>query len=406
MASDVSLTTEVANKPLENARRNHPAVYLLVRLLIYAAVFALYYYFSFLEVYNTPKKGTDLQLHLGFAAQYFAGHFPDAYPGLYLMWFVVAHTLRLSLTQSAFLVDPLLAVAVAIIIRKVLEYAGFTPLEQIAYTIILLVVTPIYDPLFNQNLYLGQISANVYHNPTLLAVKPFAYLGLILYVKGLRSGASIKFFVWASAAILLSIVMKPNFVLAFIPALFIYLALNDLLTRKVHFARWWQAAVITALVVALLGVQFVVTYQQPSDPSHVVVAYLAVWSLYTHDPFFSILLSSAFPLSIVAFRWKQVIRNDYLTISWLSLAVGILEFAFLAETGKRFANANFGWGMQAMISFVFLFSIIEWVRWIHDTSNTRLRWGLYLAGLLLAAHFVSGAYYIYQIMTTHLFYIA
>ena len=58
--------------------------------------------------------------------------------------------------------------------------------------------------------------------------------------------------------------------------------------------------------------------------------------------------------------------------------------------------------MQSAIPLVFLFSIVEWVRWIRDSKvNPKLAWALSLSGLVLSLHFFSGAFYLVQIATGH-----
>lgn len=358
--------------------------------LLYAAVFGLYLYISYHQAFNLGPS-TDLAEHIAFANAFYAGHYPASYPGLYILWFVVSRALMITTAHAALIVDALLAVAIAVIIKKVLERSHCSEAEQLIYTAVLMVVTPVYVPFFSRTLYLGQISPNIYHNPTILAVKPFAYLSVLLYVTWYRAnGSSNRLFALVALAILLSLAMKPNFLLAIAPAIVVYLLL-----KRPGFGVWWKTAVLFLLAGVALIIQYAITYNQPGDTSQIQLTKpFLVWRMLSPNPVISIFISLLFPLCILVFRWREVTRNDFLVLSWLGLCVGIAEFTVLGESGIRIGHGNLGWGMQAMIPLVFLFSIVEWVRWLRAESSRRVRWRVMLTGVLLSLHVVSGVLYI------------
>lgn len=373
-----------AQAPANNGRPSYSPTF----IFLYAGIFALYFYISYNQVYSPTGFSSDLPSHILFANQFFHGQYPASYPGLYIIWFVVSHLLQLTTAQGAIIVDSLLAVAIAIIIRKVLEYSQCSEIEQLVYTAMLMIVTPIYVPFFNRSLYLGQINPTVYHNPTILAVKPFAYLSVLCYAKWFRTKSANRYFALAVLAILISIVMKPNFFLVFAPAAAIYLLLHG---RR--FEQWWKTGVIFVLAVVVLAVQYVITYDQPDTTSHIGLTHpFRLWAIQSPNPLISILISVSFPLLILVFRWRHAVHNDYLMLSWLALCGGIVEYAMLAEKGQRFVHGNLGWGMDSVIPLVFLFSVVEWARWIRSERDQGARWHLHLTGTALALHVVSGVF--------------
>jgi hypothetical protein len=168
--------------------------------------------------------------------------------------------------------------------------------------------------------------------------------------------------------------------------------------------RWWKGALLFAPSIVALAVEYAIAYHSPGDPSHIGVAVLTVWLHYSANPLFSILLSLAFPLALLAFRWKRVIHSDLLALSWLTLGVAIVEYAVFVEEGARFLDGNFSWGMLAAAPMVFLFSVVEWVRWKQDTSSPRFGWAWWVTGGLLALQFFSGAFYLVRVLKGHQYY--
>lgn len=198
------------------------------------------------------------------------------------------------------------------------------------------------------SVYLGQVSPNVWHNPTTVVAMPFA-LGLSLL--GLRALEDPRLSVMGGVGglMVLSILAKPNFVLAFAPCF--ALAALVALARA---ARGGRLSVFGALVrvavafgppAGVLGYQFVTAFGGDSTAaSRVAFEPFTAWALHSPNIPASILLGVAFPVVVAALFPRQAVRDPGVLLAWAVLAVAVAQFALVAETGERSPYGNFGWG--------------------------------------------------------------
>ncbi len=197
------------------------------------------------------------------------------------------------------------------------------------------------------SIYLGQLSPNVWHNPTTLFTIPLILLVFILGNRALESPSLLRVLL-VGVAIALSILAKPNYAIAYMPCLALGLFIM-FCTRHYTSMNW--SGLLLRLVLALapgvlvLGGQFVSTFgKDTAEKSSVVFNPFTVWSLYSPHILASILLSIAFPLFTAACYYRSVLKDRALVIAWATFTVATLQFALLAEKGPRFDHANFAWG--------------------------------------------------------------
>ncbi|MNW44172.1 hypothetical protein D3C74_213950 [compost metagenome] len=356
------------------------------KILFFSGVFSLYLYIFYNQIYHIDGRFlSDLPAHMSLGQQFLTGEKYLPHPGLYLLTFFVSLVSPFNFEESGILTLSILVVFISwIIYRFLIKYTD----RALEYTGILMIVSPVFVPFFNQ-LYLGQASSNIYHNPTLIAVKPFVYLSLIYFIKMLEKPNYWN--VTLTGLILVtSAIMKPNFMLIFIFAAPLYL-----LIKKVTLKKWTLLLFTLFPTGCLLIYQYLKTYNS-DEGSMVVVDFLGVWNLYSPSPLLSILISLLFPLGILIFRHESVWKSSYLLFSWIGLIIAYLQFGLLAEDGIRYADGNFSWGVQIMVPLVFLFSVIELINWKVEVGKNN--WKLALVQLTLAVHFYSGLYYLISIV--------
>lgn len=267
----------------------------------------------------------------------------------------------------------------------------------------LMLVSAVYVPVFNDYFYLGQGGPNAWHNPTIILLKPFAILATVL-TPGLlleheRRGLSYPHAL-LSLLLLLSTLIKPSFMIAYIPALF----LLALLHRSMSFRFYLSLCMVLAPPLLLLLYQYFITYTSGGiHESGVVIDVLGVWRLYSSCIPASLLQLTAFPLVLFAFQARRVMRNKHLLLSWSIFVVAVLQYMFLAETAFKYTHGNFGWGMDVGIQLIFLFSLVEYLGWLKRLPSCQnRRWNMVaftLTSVLLLAHLASGILYFAQVFT-------
>jgi hypothetical protein len=158
-----------------------------------------------------------------------------------------------------------------------------------------------------------------------------------------------------SGLCLLSALIKPNYVIAFLP---VWLALYVWKAAVRDRLRWRDAAAHALIVAGPIAVVLVAQALLVSSymQTRVILAPFAVWSLYSPNLPASLLLSVAFPAAILLFYRERWRGHNGFVVAWLVFAVALVEFALFAEAGPRFTHANFAWGPFMALFLVFLVS--------------------------------------------------
>lgn len=366
---------------------------------------------------GAPRFFSDLPSHIRNARLIFEGDLRSTQAGYKFMIYWPAKLLGISLKNSGIIVTALLVVLIAAVIYLILkksldnEYSHMTLLFA---TAVLLVVSTIYVPFFSKYLYGGQGTPNTWHNPTTIAVKPFAFFAFWLFPLVLARpfrGRDIWYYVLLALVVLASAYTKASFVAVFVPAVCLMVLLRG--SKEML----WKSSLVLLPCLALLAVQFFATFGQGADaepvmvmwqgkeravfaPDQMIISFLGVWRTKSSCIPVSILLALAFPLSVLICRFRRVIKDRHLSLAWVMVIVGILEYAVLAEK-RRFAHGNFAWGYYIAMQILFIFTMIEYLRWYRtqDRAGTQEQAGFWVTSGVLGLHLVSGFYYTAKILT-------
>ena len=239
-------------------------------------------------------------------------------------------------------------------------------------------------------IYLGQVTPNVWHNPTFVFAMPFTLALFMLAARYLREPTRTNL---AMVGLLmpLNAVAKPNYLLAFGPCWALLLGARCIASFRIGWAAAHRAMIDLVIafgpaVVALL-IQYVTTFTAAAPGGQrIVLAPLKVWSLYSPNIPASILLGIAFPLATMICYPRQTLSDSRLLLGWAVLAAAILQFALLGET-TRMSHANFAWGCY-MADHVLLCSA---ARSCTNSEEARATGSLSAA---LALHVLAGSFYL------------
>jgi hypothetical protein len=238
-----------------------------------------------------------------------------------------------------------------------------------------------------ENVYLGQIAPNVWHNSTTIVAMPAVAL---LFYAGLRSLEEPVFKNMASTAALglITVLIKPNYAIAWLPVFVPWFSVRAYMkdASKRHILN--QLVLVIGPLIVVLLIQSLLVY---NGNSRIIVAPLGVWTLYSPHPSLSLLLSLAFPLAVLILYWRSLVRDKSVLFAWVVFAVALLQFILLAEAGPRFSDGNFAWGVYMALYLLFLAS-----------ANLLLRQPISIRSVsafgFLGLHFGSGLYYYWRIV--------
>ena len=253
----------------------------------------------------------------------------------------------------------------------------------------LLFVTALYMPWYNPQVYLGQSSPTIWHNPTNLAVKPAALLIFLLFIKLYlgRETVGNGSIALESFLLLLSCFIKPSFLQGFLPAMVLFL----LLELFPNGGKSFGFSLKMALMCVPSGLYFIVQYLAMFDNSgtrRVELSPFEVIGLDAPCPLFSILLSVAFPLFVlVGLGIKRIFQDKALWLAVLFYIVSLLQYILLVERPEAQAG-NFEWALQLALFLLFVMTAIRFFQTEWKSKAVRL------AGrILLGYHILSGIWY-------------
>jgi hypothetical protein len=258
------------------------------------------------------------------------------------------------------------------------------------------------------NMLLGYIVPNVWHNSTVLCMMPFAIVVYLLSLKQLEHYDA-KRNIYIGLALIVSILIKPSFY-------FVY----GVVFPVIYWIRYRFSKEFWHLMLPIFIGVFFVLYEYltifllyPSNEGDGVVislSRLAVWSFWKIR-WQTWLVSLLFPIVFVTL-YKKEIRRDlefYALVGMLAVAVGI--FLLCAETGIRASHGNFAWQMYIAMWFIYYYILkvivrnvqhiyprLTAVKWSGIAKREKLMIGLYMF------HVACGIWYLIRYLITQNYY--
>lgn len=377
----------------ERSERNALIAFALVALIYGMMAGALSYLQSGNELADTVGHMNAVQTYWveGSFGEFFSH---SSYPGWHalvrlLLFFGVGLRWAAALSTASYAC--LGAAATGFIVWKII--GSRTLALAILTTIALLFVSAIYIPAYNSQPYYGQGSPTIWHNPTYIAVKPFALISCyLMYLMIERKAADAKICIAYAIFTLVCLVMKPSFFQVQAPTVFLFLLVELAWNRDWRFVIRIGLTFIPAFI--YMALQFWVMFYSPTGGgSGVIFAPLLVYSAVSPKISISLLLLLAFPLYATIVLWRDIFkRNSPYLFFLIMLAVGFIEFALLAEGGDRLSHGNFGWGYYLAVALYWSFILPLFMK--RSCINRTLGAPYIVMGVVLvAAHFVSGVIY-------------
>ena len=285
---------------------------------------------------------------------------------------VVADWLRRALSTS----DTTLLVAAALVPAAVLVLQPVLPLDPTRYDAWLF----------------GYFPPNQWHSPTTLFSKPFALLLLALgpaVVWPIEGNLAGRGRMLASAVLVVtSVLVKPNFIMAFLPALSVLAVLHW------RYTDWrWLGISFGLPAIAVLAWQYDIAYALTTERSGVILAPLHVIGLRSPTDLVTLgwrlAASVLFPLAAVA-CFPSVRADRRVQLGWATFLVGA-AFGYLLAEGNQADHGNFLWSGQLAAFVLFAASAVAVLRAAAAGGTGAGRLGRFaLCGCVFLWHVMSG----------------
>jgi hypothetical protein len=362
------------------------------------------------------SRGTDYPAHLKFAAQMLADrqlvtpHFLYQLEVLLLRGLGIGSVADLKPAGAVASVINLNLLATALFFRLRWRLAGpprgGTAVAPAGFdwtcvlgSLSLMLVTPI--PLLygvDHLKYLGYIGLTVYHNPTMLVLKPLAVL-LSWYAVGPLVEDGGRRVDWRRVLVLALLVVgcalaKPSYLIAFLPGAVVFAVVRRLRGASPNLALLALGIVLPA--VAVLGWQYWMYY--PHSRATLVFAPLAAKLHHSSWLLPKLGLSVLFPAAVYLSFPSEARRDARLNLAWLVFAFGA-SYAYLFGEEGRIGSSNFDWSAQAGLFIVFVESLVFLAeRQAGAGGPGAPRGRLALCWCLYGLHLASGIWYAAHIL--------
>ena len=209
----------------------------------------------------------------------------------------------------------------------------------------------------------GYFPPNQWHSPTTLFSKPFALLllglGPAVVWPAYGTRADWPRMLTAAALVAMSALVKPNFIMAFLPALGALAVLNWR-----HTDWYWLGISFAVPTIAVLAWQYDVAYTLTNERGGVILAPLHAIGLRSPTDVVTLgwrlVASVLFPLAAVV-CFPSVRADRRVQLGWATFLIGA-AFGYLLVEGGRAASGNFLWSGQLAAFVLFAASAVAVLR--------------------------------------------
>jgi len=274
---------------------------------------------------------------------------------------------------------------------------------RVGFAVSIPLIAPIIILSFlDQKFYLGYIGLANYHNPTIQLLKPIALICLFLALYGLEHPRCELWIYFVSGlSIIISALIKPNFILAFVPALGL-ISLHKLVTKQSFDLKLMIFGFAIPSILVLLW-QLSVTFQNSEYGYKVIFAPFKVVSLHSDYLFLKFISSSLFIIQGMFIFRKQLLRDQAILLGSITLGLGLIFGYLLAEAGDEIlVSGNFMWSSQIALFLMFVILGRKSLRYFVAEGQGK-SWQVALSLLSYLAHFVGGIVYYIHCLTTDYF---
>lgn len=257
------------------------------------------------------------------------------------------------------------------------------------------------SPIVNRSSpYLGMTCFNLYHNSTYISMKPFALLSVIIFIKLMNKYHTkpISILEWLCFAFALFITtwFKPSFAFGFAPSMLIFMIIDFIKGKGKNILNY---ILFGTTIIPTIGLMLWQKTQLLDQQSGIEFGFLKVWRVYSNHPLINIILSTAFPLVVLVFCYRDIIVDKIYQFGWLFALVNIFIFAFLYEPGPRLTDGNFMWSAHFAVGLLFVISMYKFLDKIKHMSKFKL----IIVSSVLGMHILCGINYILKYLIDKLF---
>ena len=247
----------------------------------------------------------------------------------------------------------------------------------------------------------------IWHSETYLGMRLFALLVLMFFLRTNEhylEKFSIRDFILESLLFLAVNWIKPNFIIAFGPAMLVMMIVDIIKAKGKGFINWMLYGIPVLIGSAILPVQYLLLF--PSSGSGEDAGIILIFGEFFESqriPIIYFLFAFAFPIFVFVLHRKEFIKSRFHLVITLGWVFAFLEYFFLAESGRRRGHENFCWGLRLFSFIIFCLSVAYFMKDVikyraENKQKDKEKKKSFISPftievILLVAHLLSGALY-------------
>lgn len=374
--------------------RNYLFIFMLVGITILYSVFFMHYTSYDFEQHNKVaewiRKGNysmesaqnaNIYLHI------------LSYPLYHILVALISSILQIDIHTAMAIVLTVANVGMIIVVRYGMLY--ITKTEDVRYRYLIDVISctstvfvNAVSPLNEYRYYARQGAANPIHNPTIMMVKPFGILALVLFCQLLKQYKKqqyeIKYYILFSATLTISCIAKPSLLMVILPAMGLMVLKEIIWDKTLKLAIYMFLSVCPALIMLVVQYLFVNAYSEELATKIVVGGF----SGFTIPE--TILCSlTSFPVVFLAFSRRALKEETAYQTAILALAAGWLQMFFLTQGD----SGNYSWGYFIGIQIATVVSLACSIKYNYHPIRKIIIWLVYAYQVLCGFSYIDAAYH-------------
>lgn len=302
----------------------------------------------------------------------------------------------------------------ALYIKKILEMMDVTVDESrlLLITAASLFICKLCIPDWSQFYYRDSISTQPWHSSTFILMRMLAMPTVYYYFKIQKNyleKVEVKDLLIFAALCFLVDFAKPSYMIGFAPVMLMVLIKDFLISRGKSFRNAFLFGCCVLFGCSIMIFQTGNLFPEGEDYG-VTVSLANALKMFAENRkyFFNMPFDFAFPIfaAFLVFDSRKIFSRYDMTMyrqSWIMLAVSMLEYLFIRETGIRETHLNFRWGQQYFSYLIFIMSIVMIIKIIRNKGNGRPE--ITAAKSIYVAHVIFGVAYFMLICLLHYFYL-
>jgi len=349
--------------------------------------------------------GTDYNVHAIKAIDIFQNGFTGIFQNSsYPMWRIgvkfFERILRFNLFDAAAWTTLLFYVLTYVIIfyifcKKLSERISYVFCAMAAG--VLMLIQPISYEGLTFEIVSGRMLINTWHNPTNIVARPFGIVAVFLLFDILslwetEKRNSLLLYVSFGFSLILANLGKPSFSQMFVPAVAIYFIGYCIYHKFSNFKFCFYLALSIIPSLGVLLLQTILSFGGGDGGGGVEIAPFAVLGQSQSNIPFMLITTLAFPMAVLFTDWKTNMSDKKIHITGMMVIVSFLEYAMLAEVGKRRYHGNFGWGFKLALFYIWMLALMKYCETV---KKEEMNWKTILCGALLVLHFICGIGYLW-----------